>query len=130
MIDKQLIESAKSIRKEFLKISNSLNNYHDDVKNLADFYFKKVEELKSYNKDHIKKIRSKEDLDKVTKHLVQEIELIEVEERKLSDKVQKLNLALEKLNKDENILYETIKSRYPNLSDDQIVKEIQSHLDK
>jgi len=130
MIDKQLIESAKSIRKEFLKISNSLNNYHDDVKNLADFYFKKVEELKSYNKDHIKKIRSKEDLDKVTKHLVQEIELIEVEERKLSDKVEKLNLALEKLNKDENILYETIKSRYPDLSDDQIVKEIQSHLDK
>ena len=130
MIDKQLIESAKSIRKEFLKISNSLNNYHDDVKNLADFYFKKVEELKSYNKDHIKKIRSKEDLDKVTKHLVQEIELIEVEEQKLSDKVQKLNLDLEKLNKDENILYETIKSRYPNLSDDQIVKEIQSHLDK
>jgi chromosome segregation ATPase len=130
MIDKQLIESAKSIRKEFIKISNSLNNYHDDVKNLADFYFKKVEELKSYNKDHIKKIRSKEDLDKVTKHLVQEIELIEVEERKLSDKVEKLNLDLEKLNKDENILYETIKSRYPDLSDDQIVKEIQSHLDK
>ena len=50
--------------------------------------------------------------------------------RKNPDKVEKLNLQLEKLNRDESILYETIKKRYPNLTDEEIVKEIHQHLDK
>lgn len=130
MIDSQLIESAKLIRKEFLRISNSLNGYHSDIKNLASFYFQKVEELKTYNTKVVKKIKSKDDLNKATTHILKEIESIEVEERKLSDKVEKLNLQLEKLNRDESILYETIKKRYPNLTDEEIVKEIHQHLDK
>lgn len=129
MIDNQLIESAKLIRREFVKISNSLNNYHDDIKNLANFYFKKVDELKSYNKDVVKKIKTKDDLNKATLHILKEIESIEVEEKRLSNKVEKLNLELEKLSRDESILYETIKSRYPDLSDQQIIEEIRPHLD-
>lgn len=130
MIDTQLIESAKLIRKEFLKISNNLNNYHDDIKNLANFYFSKVEELKKYNESTIKKIKNKDDLNKITKFLIQEMESIETEERKLAEKVEHLNKELEQLNKDENILYETIKYRYPDLTDEEIIKEIHSHLDK
>lgn len=130
MIDSQLIESAKLIRREFIRISNNLNGYHDDIKNLANFYFSKVEELKTYNTNVVKKIKSKDDLNKATTHILKEIESIEVEERKLSDKVEKLNLQLEKLNRDETILYETIKKRYPKLTDDEIVKEIHQHLDK
>ncbi len=130
MIDNQLIESAKLIRREFIKISNSLSNYHDDIKNLANFYFKKVDELKSYNKDVVKKIKTKDDLNKVTLHILKEIESIETEEKRLSNKVEKLNQELEKLRRDETILYETIKTRYPNLTDQQIVEEIKPHLDK
>lgn len=130
MIDNQLIESAKLIRREFIKISNSLSNYHDDIKNLANFYFKKVDELKSYNKDVVKKIKTKDDLNKVTLHILKEIESIETEEKRLSNKVEKLNQDLEKLRRNETILYETIKTRYPNLTDQQIVEEIKPHLNK
>ena len=130
MIDNQLIESAKFIRKDYLSLTKNLNKYQDDVKNLGIFLLKKVDEIKKYNDDVIKKIKNKDDISKVTNHILKEIQAIEDEERKLAEKVESVNLKLEKLRSDEVILYNTIKERYPNLTDEQITKEIHSHLDE
>lgn len=130
MIDKQLIESAKFIRKDYLSLSNDLNKYHDDVKSLGNFLLKKVEELSKYNDDVVKKMKNQDDISKVTSFILKEIEGIEDEEKKLVKKVESVNADLEKLRKDEIMLYNTIKERYPNLSDDDIKKEIHSHLEK
>lgn len=130
MIDEQLIESAKIIRKEFLSLSRKLDVYQDDVKNLGLFLQKKASELESYSEKHLKKLSSKDNLDKVVRHILSEIDSIEGEEQKLSKKVSSINEEMEKLRKDEVKLYETIKYRYPDLSDDQISKEVQSHLDE
>jgi flagellar capping protein FliD len=130
MIDKQLIESAKIIRREFLTLSRNLDEYQDDVKNLGFFLQSKASELESYSEKNLKRLSSRDDLDKVVKHILSEVESIEEEEKKLSKKVSDINDKIEKLRKDEIKLYETIKHRYPSLSDDQISKEVQSQLDE
>jgi chromosome segregation ATPase len=130
MIDKQLIESAKLIRNDYLSLTSNLDKYQVEVGNLGKFLLNKVEELKKYNDEVIKKIKNKDDIAKVTSHILLEIQEIEVEEKRIAVKVESINTKLEKLKKDEMSLYQTIKDRYPNLSDDQIVKEIQSHLEK
>ena len=91
MIDQQLINSAKYIRKNFLDLSNNLTIYREDVKNLADFLVKKVEEIKTYNEQTIKKMKSKDQLGVVTEHLLKELQAIEDEEKKLQRKVEKIN---------------------------------------
>jgi chromosome segregation ATPase len=130
MIDIQLIESSKFIRKDYLSLTKNLDKYQDDVKSLGIFLLKKVDEIKKYNDDIIKKIKTKDDISKVTNHILKEIQDIEDEEKKLVEKVESVNLRLEKLRSDELILYNTIKERYPNLTDEQITKEIHSHLDE
>jgi len=130
MIDKQLIESAKIIRREFLALSRKLDEYQGDVKNLGFFLQNKASELESYSEKNLKRLSSKDDLDKVVRHILSEVESIEEEEKKLSKKVSSNNDEIEKLRKDEVKLYETIKHRYPSLSDDQISKEVQSQLDE
>lgn len=130
MIDKQLIESAKIIRNDYLNLTSNLDKYQSEVGNLGKFLLKKVEELKKYNDEVIKKIRNKDDIAKVTNHILLEIQEIEVEEKRIATKVESINSKLEKLKKDEETLYKTIKDRYPNLTDDQIVSEIHKYLEK
>ncbi len=130
MIDKQLIESAKFIRKDYLTQSKKLAKYYEDVKHLGSFLLKKVDELKKFNDTSIRKIKNNDDLSKVTNHILKEISEIEVEERKVRERVEKINVDLEKLKKDEENLYIEIKDRHPNLTDDEIVKEIHKHLDE
>ena len=48
MIDKQYIESAKVIRKEFLRLTNSLDGYQDDVRKLALFLQNKAKEIQNH----------------------------------------------------------------------------------
>jgi chromosome segregation ATPase len=128
MIDQQLIDSAKYIRKNFVDLTNTLSLYREDVKNLADFLKQKIEEIRKYNEETIKKMKSKEQLGVITEHLIKELNSIEDEEKKLHKKVEGINKELEKLKAEEQILYKTIKERYPEMTDQQIIKEIHQHL--
>ena len=130
MIDNQLIDNAKRIRQEYLMLMESLGKYEKDIRDLSKFLLDTTEDLKKYNKTIVSKIKSKQDISEVVKYLVSKIGEIETEEIKLTYKVQDVNKKIEQLNKDEETLYLTIKSRYPNLSDDNIKKEVQSHLER
>lgn len=129
MIDTQLIESAQNIRKTFLRLGKELNNYQTDVKKLVDFLQEKLRYLEQYNNDNVKKIKNDDDISKVTKEILSQIEEIEVAEKRIQTKINKINKELEQLNKDEQILYQTIKERYPDLTDEEIIKEIHSNLE-
>lgn len=130
MISQNYIESAKIIRKEFLELSSKLNLYEGDVRNLANFLLEKVDELSKYNKEVVLKIKSKEEIKIVTNHILAKIQEIEDEEKKLAKKVEKINLRLEKLKQDEKSLYDSIKKKYPKLTDQEIINQIHPHLDK
>jgi hypothetical protein len=128
MIDQQLIESAKQIRKRYLKAMSDLGIYEQDVRNLANFLQEKSKVFEKIKDVELKKKPSKEELGKVTKLIVDEITSIEDEEQKIIKKVESINIEMGKLQKEEEILYQTIKKRYPKLSDKQMKEEIQSYL--
>ncbi len=129
MIDTQLIESAQNIRKTFLKLGKELNNYQGDVKKLVEFLQEKLSYLEQYNNKNVKNIKNDDDISKVTKDILSQIEEIEVAEKRIQTKINKINKELEQLNKDEQILYQTIKERYPEMTDEQIIKEIHQNLE-
>jgi methionyl-tRNA synthetase len=128
MIDQQLIESAKQIRKRYLKAMSDLGVYEQDVRNLANFLQEKSKVFEKIKDVELKKKPSKEELEKVTRLIVNEITSVEDEEQKILKKVESINIEMGKLQKEEEILYQTIKKRYPKLSDKQIKEEIQSYL--
>lgn len=130
MIDPQLIDSAKYIRKNFLNLNEKLATYKTDVVDLYDFLQKKVKEIKEWNDVTLVKARNKSDMVNAIDHLLKEINSIEEEEKKLQKKVEVINNQIEKLRKEEEILYDTIKKRYPDLSDEMIKKELHSNLQK
>jgi hypothetical protein len=128
MIDIQIIQSAQLIRRNFLKLNVELSKYQDDIRNIMNFLKKKIVELEEYNKNKVKNIKNKDDIRVVSEELIKSIEEIESEEKKLQRKVSNINKEMEKLKKDEENLYKTIKDRYPELSDDEIVNQIHSNL--
>jgi hypothetical protein len=130
MIDQQLIESAKQIRKRYIKAMSNLGIYEQDVRNLANFLQEKSKVFEKIQNVELKKKPSKEELEKVTRLIVDEITSIENEEQKILKKVESINVEIDKLQKEEEVLYKTIKKRYPKLSDEQIKEEIQSYLEE
>jgi len=128
MIDPNLINSAIEIRKKYNKAIDSLTLYEKDVRGIVEFLQKKAKKLEEIQNVELKKKATKEELERVTKMIVEELTQIESEEDKLARKVESINKDIQKLQKEEEILYKTIKSRYPNLSDEQIIKEIQRNL--
>ena len=129
MIDSQLIDSAIVIRKEYLKLVSTLNKYQDNVSDLSKFLLEKIDAMSKYNNDVVKNIRTQSDITKVSDQILRNIQEIEDEEKKLSKKVNEINIKLEKLRSDETVLYNNIVDRYPNLSESEIIQEIQSRLD-
>ncbi len=129
MIDSQLIDSAIVIRKEYLKLVSTLNKYQDNVSDLSKFLLEKIDDMSKYNNDVVKNIRTQSDITKVSDQILRNIQEIEDEEKKLSKKVNEINIKLEKLRSDETVLYNKIVDRYPNLSESEIIQEIQSRLD-
>ena len=97
MIDNQLLESAKYIRKEFLLLKTELNSYQDEVKGLGEFLLKKVEELTKYKDDVIQKIKTKDEIRIVTEHILKNIQEIEDEEKNINKKVDIINKKIDKL---------------------------------
>ncbi len=129
MIDSQLIESAKNIRRNFLKLNRELDGYQKDVRELIEFLQSKIRYLEKDAKGKVKTIKDNDGIAQITKEIIGEIEGIELEEKKLHKKISKINEEMEKLSKDEEILYQTIKERYPQLTEKQIIEEIHKMLE-
>lgn len=130
MIDPQIIEAAKQIRRKFLSIVDELNANQDSLKEMADFLHKKMDQLKKIENEEFKNKPSKEELARISAIIVKEIEDIEIKEKRLSKKFVKMNEELEDLKKEEDLIYNVLKVRYPKFTDDQIKQEIQKYLDE
>ena len=130
MIDPYFIESAKRIRKNFLKTDSDLTNYHIEIKNLLKFLDEKVKALKNIEDNEFRNKPSKEEVERVAKLIMDEIHSIEKEQRNLAKRVNILNDDILLIQKEEELLYKKIKERYPNYTDDQIREEIQDNLEE
>lgn len=124
MIDKNFINNAIIIRNEFISLIKSLEKYETEAKNLSVFYNKIANEMSAY-KESLDQIN---DVQKIQKYLLGKMNELEVESQKLSSKITPINDRIEKLRKEEEILYNKIKEKYPKLSDDEIKKELSKHI--
>jgi hypothetical protein len=130
MIDPQIIEAAKQIRRKFLSIVDELSANQDSLKEMADFLHLKMDQLKKIENEEFKNKPSKEELARISTIIVKEIEDIEIKEKRLSKKFVKMNEELEALKKEEDLIYNVLKVRYPKFTDEQIKQEIQKYLDE
>ena len=130
MIDSQIIESSKAIRKKYLELVRQLNYYQEELRKLSEFLEEKVNEFKRIQDEEFKNKPTKDEINRVLVLIVKEIEEIEINERRLNKKFESLNNDLEQLQREEEILHKTIKARYPHMNDNQIRYEIQQHLDE
>jgi septal ring factor EnvC (AmiA/AmiB activator) len=126
MIQENLLQSAVTIRQEYLKVSSNIELYHKRSKEIVSILDKNIESLDKLQKD----IKSKKvtDPEKSISKLMEVIKEVEVEGNKLETLMAPMNKEIEKLQKEENELFRTLKEKNPELSDNQIIKEVGDRL--
>jgi chromosome segregation ATPase len=125
MIDKQYVESARNIKSEFISLNKKLEIYKKELVNLSGFLENTIKELDLLTK---KQVSSKTELTNVGEQLIKKLEDVELEEKKLSSLIKPINDRIDKLREEENILYKALKQKYPNISDEELKKELHSYL--
>ena len=124
MIDDFLLQSAVNIRRKYLKVTNNLKLYEDKAKELVSILettISKLNELNSSNNNITSSDDKVEGLLKILKD-------VDDESLRLKYIIDQINKNIEELSKEEVVLYNTIKEKYIDLSDDEIIKEIQNRL--
>jgi len=130
MIDKIYIESAKNIRKEFLSLSEKLDNYQSDLNKYVSYLETASADLEAIKNNDVKKMKEAYELKDITEKITNKLTEIETEEQKIIHLIRPINDRIEKLREEENYLYGKIKEKYPKLTDEEIIKEIHSYLEK
>jgi predicted nucleic acid-binding Zn-ribbon protein len=125
MISTFYIESAKAIRSQFLTLSQQLEKYQGELKQISQLLLDTARELEDYNNNGIYKEKS---MESIKNYIVSKLDKLDFESNKLAKKINPINEAIEKLKQDEIQLYQAIKDKYPNLTDLEIQQEIKKHL--
>ena len=128
MIAEIYIESAKNIRNEFLRLSKKLDSYQNESAKLVIFLEDISKQLEDYSKTDISTIKNKSDVAAAGEYIVKKMTEIEEEEQKIIRLVQPINEKIDKLKVEEATLFKQLKEKYPNMSQDDIIKEIHSYL--
>jgi chromosome segregation ATPase len=130
MIDKIYIESAKNIRKEFLNLSEKLDKYQNGLKKYVSYLETASSDLEAIKNNDVKKMKEASELKDISEKITKKLTEIETEEQKIIHLIKPINDRIEKLREEENYLYTQIKEKYPKLTDEEIIKEIHSYLEK
>ena len=125
MIATFYIESAKTIRSQFLNLSQQLEKHQGELKQISQLLLDTARELEDYNNNGIYKETS---MESIKTYIVTKLDKLDSESNKLAKKINPINEAIEKLKQDEVQLYQAIKDKYPNLTDLEIQQEIKKHL--
>jgi chromosome segregation ATPase len=124
MIDNALINSARLIKNDYQKLTSTLSTYENDVKNLANYFFKVSSELKNMGDE----VTKADTIESIKDKVMLKLNDLEKESNTVSGRITEINEKIEKLKKEETDLYNIIKRRYPSMSDDEIRQEIQSKI--
>ena len=127
MIHPSLIDSARRIKKEYIKADVELKSYTKEVEKLVHDFEEGSKQVKSIA-DQIK--RKKIPVEQFKTDILEVLNGIEDKYKVLLTKVNKIYSDLESLRKQETDLYELIKSRYPSLSDEEIKQQIHESINQ
>ena len=123
MIDEHFIRSAVEIRKEWVKIIRSLDNHQEQVEKAQRIIADKKADIDAFSKKDLKlkDVQVKEFVEKIFNEIEHQAILIE-------SRIKPLNDDIERLKKEELRLYHKIRDNYPRLTDEDIKKEIYTHI--
>jgi uncharacterized coiled-coil DUF342 family protein len=126
MIQELLLKKALNIRKEYNKITKDINVYENMVSGILKSLGKNSEELEGLKK----KIDDNKltDVEFAKSEMLKIILDLEQEANRTGEHINILNKNIEGLRKQELDLYREIKEKYPEMSDEQIKKEIQDYI--
>ena len=125
MIDSKYLESGLRIKKESEKALLLINKEEKKLKDINEKLVNITKELEEMGKDIEKKYNSPEDA-KID--IFKKLNDIEVQSARLNKALEPLNKKMESLRKEEDHLWNTVKERYPNMEEDDIVKEFQNYI--
>ena len=127
MIEEKYLKMSISIRRTYLKLINNLDLYHNRALKVSSNLEETLVKLDTIQEDldsKDKKSSSKETLDK----LLDILQEVEDEGKKLETLIDPINLEIEKLGKEEQELYRQIVEHHPELTEDQIVNSVRDRL--
>lgn len=128
MIDEFFLKSAVNIRREYLKVSNNMELYHNKAKDVVSKLENTLQELDNLQNDFsVKKSVSNES---AVNRLMTILKEVEDEGNRLEKLVEPMNKQMEILSKEEHELYRLIKEKHKDLTDEQIVESVQHRLIK
>ena len=133
MIDENFYQAAINIRRTYLKLTSNMEKY----RNIAESTLKKLQkslvDVESLQKDMKTARKNKQEIESkesTINRIMKILENIEEEGRKLETFIDPINKEIEKLAKEEQILYSKICEKHPTLSEDQIVDAVRQRLKK
>ena len=129
MINENLLQTAIRIRQQYLKTSNNMGVYHKRAVEISEMLEESINDLDKLKED-IDKNRTQKDPSKSLENLMDIIKKVDDEGNRLTDLRKPMNEEIEKLQKEENELFRTIKEKHPNLSENEIIKEVAERLKK
>jgi predicted nucleic acid-binding Zn-ribbon protein len=126
MIDEIFLKSAISIRREYIKVSNNMELYHNKAKSIVNKLEETLEKIESLQKK-IKVEKSISNEGAINK-LFEILRDVEEEGDRLEKLADPMNKEMEKLSKEEHELYRQIKEKHSDLTDEQIIASVQDRL--
>jgi|LakMenEpi03Aug12_release.lakeMendotaPanAssembly.Ray.scaffolds.fasta_scaffold225120_3 predicted nucleic acid-binding Zn-ribbon protein len=130
MIETKFIESANEIRKEYLRLSDELSKKEEILTEFKGYISSKIDDLNDFKEINLRqnKPQNKDDLMRVANELIGKMSEIEEKEKSLNKRIQDIDEKMTKLQKEENELLKSIRKRYPEMSIEEIKKEIHSRI--
>lgn len=126
MISKQYIDAAVLIREEFLQTSKELTEYEKELGDISKLIQKNIDSLANIKTD----LNPTQSPQEIHDKIMSEMDLIEKQGEKYTKLIKPLSDKIEELQKREVSLYNNIREKYPNLSDDQIISELRNWIKK
>lgn len=128
MINEFLLQSAVNIRRQYLKVSNNMELYHNKAKEVIQTLEDSVKKLEKIQEsaENDKGLSAEKSINDILKVISE----VEQEGQRLEELVEPMNKEIEKLSKEENNLYQKIKEKHTELSDEQIVEYVHKRLQK
>lgn len=126
MISENLMQSAIRIRRQYIKSSSNIELYHKRAKEIAGILDKSIKDL-DVLKENMDNNKGK-DPNKSLSEVVKIIKEVDDEGKRLEELMKPMNEEIEKLQKEENELFRTLKEKYPDVSEKELIKEVAERL--
>ena len=129
MIDEHFLQSAVTLRRNYLKLIKNMDFYQQRAKEVVSRLEGTVDSINKIGEEHKEAIKNKKNEGQtILNNLLKVLKEIEEEGGRIEDLVAPMNKEIEKLALEESELYRKIKERHSNLTEEQIVKSVRDRL--